>query len=288
MRDLNYQIKQICQRNRDGSIATQSNRERILTQSANRLHDLGYSLQDVHSLKPKHVQAVVKSWHDEGLSVGTIKNRLAELRWLAQKINKQNIIPKDNARLGIEDRQFATNQSKARTLTDSDLAKVADAHSAMSLRLQAAFGLRREESIKIIPSWADRGDRLALRDTWTKGGRARSVPIRTAAQRAVLDAAKALAGRGSLIPADKNYVQQLRRFEYQRNRSGIHKVHGHRHFYAQQRYEQLTGWRCPACGGPTAKQLTPSQKSRDTAARVVISRELGHERISITVIYLGH
>ena len=52
----------------------------------------------------------------------------------------------------------------------------------MSLKLQAAFGLRREESIKIRPEWADRGDRLALKASWTKGGREREIPIRTAEQ----------------------------------------------------------------------------------------------------------
>ena len=67
----------------------------------------------------------------------------------------------------------------------------------MSLRLQAAFGLRRGESIKIRPEWADRGDKLALKDTWTKGGRAREIPIRNDEQRQVLDDAKALAGAGS-------------------------------------------------------------------------------------------
>ena len=50
----------------------------------------------------------------------------------------------------------------------------------LSLRLQAAFGLRREESIKIVPSWADRGNSLALKDSWTKGGRQREIPTRTA------------------------------------------------------------------------------------------------------------
>ena len=38
----------------------------------------------------------------------------------------------------------------------------------MSLRLQAAFGLRREASIKIVPAWADRGDTLVLKDSWNK------------------------------------------------------------------------------------------------------------------------
>jgi hypothetical protein len=33
----------------------------------------------------------------------------------------------------------------------------------MSLELQRAFGLRREEAIKLNPSYADRGDRLALK-----------------------------------------------------------------------------------------------------------------------------
>ena len=50
----------------------------------------------------------------------------------------------------------------------------------MSLQLQAAFGLRRGESIKIRPAWADRGDTLVLKDTWTKGGRAREIPTATA------------------------------------------------------------------------------------------------------------
>jgi integrase len=49
----------------------------------------------------------------------------------------------------------------------------------MSLRLQRAFGLRREEAIKLQPRWADRGDHLQLKASWTKGGRERTVPIRT-------------------------------------------------------------------------------------------------------------
>lgn len=41
----------------------------------------------------------------------------------------------------------------------------------MSLQLQQAFGLRREESIKFQPRYADRGDHIALKGSWTKGGR---------------------------------------------------------------------------------------------------------------------
>jgi len=157
----------------------------------------------------------------------------------------------------------------------------------MSLLLEQHFGLRLEESVKIRPTWADCGDRLRLKDSWTKGGKAREIPITTEAQRAVLDAAKALAGKGSLIPMGMRYKDQLERFKSQCAQAGITRVHGQRHRYSQERYQALTGWKAPACGGPTAKQLTPEQKARDRTARLVISKELGHEREQITSVYLG-
>jgi Phage integrase, N-terminal/Integrase len=287
MRDLNYQIKQICQRNRDGSIATQSNRERILTQSANRLHDLGYSLKDVRSLKPKHIEALVKDWIAKGLSAGTIKNRMAELRWLAEKVGKQNIVARSNDFYAIDHRKFVTNVSKARTLEAVELAKVTDAYTRLSLRFQSEFGLRREESIKIRPTQADHGDRLVLQASWCKGGREREIPILTETQRQLVNEAKQFAGAGSLIPRDMSYKQQLKRFENQCHKAGIDHVHGHRHAYAQRRYLELTGRDSPAAGGKTSKQLTAAEKVADREARLTISRELGHERESVTAVYLG-
>jgi hypothetical protein len=64
-------------------------------------------------------------------------------------------------------------------------------------------------------------------------------------------------------------------------------MHGLRHRYAQYRYEALTGWKSPAAGGPSARALTFEQRAQDAWARQTISRELGHERLQITAIYLG-
>jgi len=113
-----------------------------------------------------------------------------------------------------------------------------------------AFGLRREESIKIRPAWADQGNVLRLKDSWTKGGRYREIPIGTAVQRAVLNEAKRLASVGSLIPAETNYRDQLKAFRAECERVGINGVHGLRHRYAQERYLQKTGWHCLS-GNPT-------------------------------------
>ena len=158
----------------------------------------------------------------------------------------------------------------------------------MSLRLQAAFGLRREASIKIVPAWADRGDTLVLKDSWNKGGREIRIPIRTAEQRQLLDEAKALAkGKSLVAPGYATYRNYLQHFRYECGRVGIHAFHGHRHLYAQDALPGTDRLACPARGGPTSRQLTPQQKVIDREARRTISHEMGHGREQITAVYLG-
>jgi hypothetical protein len=287
MLDLEYDLKTICRRNRDGSRMTQAQREQRLRLIARELNTLGYRHLRAHSLKPKHVQALVQEWQDRELSAGTIKNRMADLRWWAEKTGRQAVLANDNAHYGIEQRTFVTNETKARDLPSGALALVDDERLRMSLRLQAAFGLRREESIKFTPSYADRGDKLVLKASWCKGGRARELPIRSPEQRELLRECHALAGNGSLIPAERTYIQQRRLYERHSARAGLSKLHGLRHAYAQARYQELTGRAAPACGGPSSRELTAEQKRADHHARQLISRELGHEREQITAVYLG-
>ena len=285
--DLNFQLNQLCEQNRDGSYATQAQRRWILDLIANQLQELGFRQMDSHSLKPKHVEALVKRWRDEKLAVVTIKNRMAALRWWARKVNRQNVIERTNDRYGIPHRRFVNDENKAKSVTTEALDKVRDNYVRMSLELQQGFGLRREEAIKFIPSYADRGDTLVLKDTWTKGGKARELPIRTPEQRDVLNRAHQLAGRGSLIPANRNYIEHLRVYEGNTSRAGLSKLHGLRHAYAQQRYLELTGWQSPAAGGPRSNTFTREQKTLDKEARLTISCELGHERAGVTTIYLS-
>lgn len=286
MDDLSYGLRQLCRRNKDGSYATQTDRMRGLRLVARQLAEEGFRRMSVTSLKGKHVAALIERWQAEGLSAGTLKNRMAHLRWWAEKVGKAGMIPADNTHLGIPERQHVTNVDKSRALGDR-LDGVRNAHVRMSLQLQQAFGLRREESIKFQPGYADRGDHIALKGSWTKGGRERTVPITTAEQRRVLDLAHQLAGAGALIPAHKNFIQQRRTYDGQCKAAGLSNMHGLRHRYAQERYETLTGWKAPAAGGPVAQSLTPAQRVLDVQARQAISRELGHERTQITAVYLG-
>src|SRR5438093_1978222 len=92
MRDLNHDLKQLCRHNRDGSYATQADREHILDLIADQLHAMGFRHMNAHSLKPKHVEKLVERWLAESLSPGTIKNRMSALRWWAQKTGKEKTL----------------------------------------------------------------------------------------------------------------------------------------------------------------------------------------------------
>lgn len=291
--NLKYQLQGLMLRNQDGSFGVKAERKKVLIQISAQLKQGGYRLQSVQSLKPKHVNYLVERWQGEGLSAGTIKNRLSHVRWWAEKIGKASMLPKSNnganqaITLDLEKRTYTPTESKAKELEQNKLEKVSDPLVKLSLRLQREFGLRREEAIKFRPNYAIRGEQLVLKPSWTKGGRPRVIPIRTESQRHLLQQVQKQVGGGALIRPDRNYIQQLKVYERQTSQAGLDKNHGLRHMYAQQRYLELTGWRSPIAGGPTSKQLTPEQKQIDRQARLQVSNELGHSREQITVIYLG-
>ena len=287
MKDLNYQLSKLCRDNRDGGFSTQATRSRLLDLIANQLLALGFRRMQSTSLKPKHIDALLAKWREQGIGTGTLKNRLSALRWWAKKVNKPSIIARDNSVYGVGKRENVAKESKALKLDAEQLSAISDPYMKLSICLQAAFGLRREESIKFNPSYAVQDDHIKLKSSWTKGGRARTVPIRNDEQRRLLEEITALVKGGSLIPAQLNYVQQLNRYQRQLRNVGMSKLHGLRHAYAQQRYLELTGWKAPVAGGPTSKELTPEQLAPDYEARVIVSHELGHARVEIAAVYLG-
>ena len=76
-------------------------RRYVLAQAAETLHRLGYRGLRAKGVKGRHIEALVAEWRRQGLSDGTIENRLAHLRWLANKIGKPGIVRRDNASYGV-------------------------------------------------------------------------------------------------------------------------------------------------------------------------------------------
>lgn len=116
MRQLNHDLKRLQDERAEGAFGMRTGRSFALAQMANTLHDLGYRRLRATGLKGKHVEALVREWKRQRLSVGTMKNRMAHLRWWANRIGKANVVRADNASYGIGERRHATNEDRSRGL----------------------------------------------------------------------------------------------------------------------------------------------------------------------------
>ena len=290
---LEYQFNMLCNKHREGSHATQANRRAMLKMIAEQLKACGYNTfrMSPKDLKGRHVNKLLEQWRKDGVSTGTIKNRMVAVRWWAEKVGNSGAV-QSNDTYKIEKRVYITNENKSISLNDLDLSKT-DKNIAQSLRLQDAFGLRREESMKFQPEFAldgqtiDNAKYIRLKDSWTKGGRPRTIPISNEKQRQELRKAYAQAVKngGSMIPKEKSYKAHKSNFESVTHALGVGQTHGLRHGYAQTRYLELMCFPCPAVGG--FRSLTSEEIAKDKEIRMLISEELGHSRINITSVYLG-
>ncbi|MGA0565571.1 phage integrase N-terminal domain-containing protein [Ancylobacter sp. VNQ12] len=285
MNDLAYSLRTLCQHAPDGSWATRHQRQSGLIAIAGELRQLGYKMPDARSLKPKHIQALLTHWRASGISDATMKNRLGWVRWWALRTGKPGLIPRDNAALGIGEkttfkgpRAEATGASKRDALPE---------RMQLAIRLQMAFGLRLEESLKFRAATADHRTYVTLQASWCKGNRTRAIPVTHERQRDLLDELHRVCGDGSLIPNGTSYIAFRKQLENATLAAGITNMHKHRHWYACWRYRTLSGVQAPAEGGPTHDQVTPAERARLDAVRLQVSQELGHNRIDVTDAYLG-
>lgn len=207
---------------------------------ADNLYSLGYRNLSAHNIKQKHIHKLLEYWQAQELSTGTIKNRMSVLRWWTKVINKPNIIPEQNSKLNIANRVYVTNNDKSTTLTSPNLGSIENLAVKASLMLQRDFGLRREESIKFMYSYAIQPTLVRLKGTWCKGGRYREIPYTNfKLQHDTLEYVKKVSNiikSPSLIPVDLTYAEQLYKYQYQLAKHNIHRTHGLRHKYAHRRY----------------------------------------------------
>jgi len=298
---LNTLLKRHLRRSADGrkvvSHATIADRSEFFSRMIRQLHDVGYALTDVQHLKPKHIEALMRLWEQQGLSASTLQKRFSYLTLLCGWIGKASMLRPGASYLDDPtryQRTSAADHDHSWTATGVDpAAKIAaiendDPAVARVLRLQHAFGLRLQEASLLNPV-RDTVNTTQLRVVaGTKGGRPRVVPIETDAQRAVLAEAQEYAAqtRRSMIPLDYDLKQWLAHCYHVLARHGVTRKdglvsHGLRHQYANDQYEVATGEPAPVRGGGPVDPATHRQAQLDVASR------LGHARPGITAAYYG-
>ncbi|MFM0144985.1 integrase domain-containing protein [Paraburkholderia sp. RL18-085-BIA-A] len=280
------------------SIKTQTYRTQQICRSFEELRQNGYALQSPYSLKRKHLQALVDLWIEAKLSGGTIENKLTYLRALGEWMKKPNLVgtladyaDRESLRLvrsyvALEDKSWDGNGIDA--VAKIEEIAITEPYVAVQLKLQAAFGLRVEESFLLRPAEAVRDDGLLSVTRGTKGGRDRVVPI--GFKLAVLKEAAQFANpyTGSMIPHGVTKLQWKNRYynvlaKHGVTNSGIGVTsHGLRHQFLQQMYERLTGV-------PAAIKGSVDRVDREVHAEAMqqIVEAAGHSRRTKANAYLS-
>ncbi len=294
MRSATHSINQCIKQITGYSHASRADMRHMLNRCFKDLHELGYKLGHVKGLKPKHIHVLVEHWKKQDKNPATIKNYMSKLRKVASVLNKPDLVKQKNDSYQIDKRNYAPKYNKA--ITNVDFSKCSDPLIRLSLEAQSLFGLRREESMKIVLRDAWQGNELVIEASWTKGGIGREIELTNSEQREWLSKAINQLPEGhSLIPKEKSYKNHLARYQEVIEKMGLSKCHGLRHAYAQRRYQEITaqcdkngiGLIPPIQGGRPYKELNSIEKSWDREARETITLALGHSRLSITKTYLG-
>ena len=244
------------------------------------MHDLNYDLKRLEKAHGDGSHGTRK-----GRSVGTIKNRTAHLRWWAERIGRPGVVPSNGA-LGIANREYVTNEDKSVVLDPDRLALVRDEHVVMALRMEAEFGLRREEAIKFMPSRDDRGDRIRLKGSTTKGPPARGA----GSEGQPAPAARRGASPGGRRRADPAEPQLQAAVEGVREPDAGGGPVPDARAAASLRADALRGdHRVEVAGGgrAVAADADGARRRIDTTARRTVARELGHDRPSVVSVYIG-
>lgn len=280
------------------SLKTQERRTFAICKSFEELRRNGFSLQSPYSLKHKHVEFLVKFWIDAKQTGGTIENKLTYLRALCVWMKKPNLIgtladyvDREQHNLvrsyvALRDKSWEGNGIDA----EAKINEIAVTHPnvAVQLKLQAAFGLRVEESFLLRPEEAVRDDNLLNVSRGTKGGRERVVPIELKV--AVLEEAATLSNpyTGSTIPHGYTKKQWREHYYHVLRKHGVTLAgigvtsHGLRHQYLQQMYERITG-----AQAPIKQSGDRVDREAHKAAMQRIVEAAGHSRATKANAYLS-
>lgn len=281
------------------SIKTQEYRVRGICAALVELREGGFALATPWSLKRKHIEWLVQHWVGARQSGGTIENKLTYLRALAAWMSKDNLVGtlddyvnrKESGLVRSYVAEVDRSWEAAGVNAHEKIAEIASTcpRTAVQLRLQAAFGLRIEESFMLQPVRAVNDIDMLLEVTrGTKGGRDRVVPIEE--KYAVLEAAARLSNpvTGSTVPADRTLKQWRDWYYYVLARHGITKSglgvtsHGLRHQYLQEVYERYAGVAAPI----KQSGARPDPELHAQAIRRVVEAA-GHSRVTKANAYLS-
>lgn len=279
----------------------------VLGEMCLRLWRLGFRVQSISAINGKHIEAVVRDHWACGASPKYMSAVMTQLNKFDDWLGKPGLVKSKEIYLPeVDPKAFGNSmiadKSKSWSENGIDISlKIAEADRkdhrfGLMLRMCLALGLRRCEVLQIIPWKDDRGVFFDIRPGIAKGGRARTIPYLSAAQKEVVDYVKSqlkrteflgwtdpvLRGDGGLLLRNKKrYSQYMTDIGITKSESGV-TGHGLRAEFAED-MSMLMGL-IPATRGGTKDQM--SKEDEDTI-RLQVSENMGHSRLNVTNAYYG-
>ena len=270
--------------------------ERLWTQ-------LSFKIRSLSAIDEKHVEALIRSWHDDGHKPKTMQNNVSRLRQILKWAGKGNIIPRRNGAAHFLP-EIDRSELKVRTVADRSKSwsengvdvplKIKEAMGldrtfGCMLLIGVAFGLRRKEQIRIEPWKADGGTHLLLNSNITKSGKDRAVDVHDEFQRSALNYAKSIVKKGNRLGwNDRSLKQCEQHYNYMLRKIGITGEssdcvgHGLRAEYAENQ-AMLLGLLPGTLGGKSGQMPADNV----TQIQLKVSTLMGHHRPEVTGAYYG-
>lgn len=244
-----------------------------------------FKKQNLNNIKPKHLHSYVEFMQDIGYSTSYVTTNLSAIRFFYdQGGNDSSKLPTNN-KLGVisrsKEERIGDNKAWSPMEIESFIKYASDVGQVRygdMVRLSSQLGLRLHEVCRL-----DKGHlRQALQEGKIsikgKGGLVRDVPV---GDISLIQKLYDNTSRGNKVfireeEQTHRVIKNIQMFIYNnQDKFALDKdkkltFHGLRHYYCQSRYKELI-----------RSSLT------DLQARKIVSRELGHYRVSITDIYLN-
>lgn len=278
------QLQKLARHNRHGSFKTRERYYNACKRFCAFLAD-HFRLEKLSNLSEKHLVAYVEELHRRGCAPAYIKTELSAIRLYHDLIPNPRYMLPGNDSLNLERRRYGqVDRTWSADEVDRilELCRATDNHSYAACILLARYaGLRIHETMRMDTATARAAVKTGTLTIKGKGGKVREVPIPPIIQRE-LQHFLAITPTGHKLfvsdvmdthQAHKNLQQFIHRHREAVQDSDSSRpmtYHGLRHTWAVERYEELI-----------QKGLA------DSDARKKVSQWLGHERESVTKIYLA-
>lgn len=282
--NLCVQIEKVFRHCNQGAYKTRERYEDGVKNFAKFMADV-FKKQNLNNIKPKHLYAYVEFMQDIGYSTSYVTTNLSAIRFFYDQVGGDSSKLPNNNKLGVisRNKEERIGDNKAWTPLEIEnfikyASYVGQVRYGDMVRLSSQLGLRLHEVFRLDKNHLRQALQEGKVSIKGKGGLVRDVPVR---DKALIQKLYDNTKRGDKVfikegEQTHKVIKNIQMFIYNnQDKFALDKdkqltFHGLRHFYCQNRYKELLR------GGLT-----------DLQARKIVSRELGHYRISITEIYLN-